>query len=556
MKTLRIFTFAALFLSLSSVFNLTVAAQCRATKPLYISNTVLNPNAAAFGGTILIGTVESDAGESPLEIVSLANQDANVYNPLWNPAKYYGPTGALWSAALLGNLFGLTLDPAGNIYAASAGMIYTNGTLTGTLSGNHSGAIYKIDRATGVPSSFINLTQDDANLPNDSVTLGPGIGNLASNYSNALNIYASNFEDGLVYRLNSSGAAISTYDHGVQGRPAAVNVANLEPIADTSATNGYYGQVPSGITLPGRRVWAVEVYQSRLYYSVWWNAGSGGLQTTWYQTPINIGDESNFNEIWSIALNGDGSFNTASVRREFSMAAVGGNGAQEPITDIIFTPNGRMIFATRGMALDGGLNGNFHRGLVVELSGAYPSWTPNSTKFRIGQNGADSSGGLAYDPTGNASGGRVWATGEALFEGAFNNQQANTFGFQGLNDNGINQTNQTSVLIDADGVQQQEKGSVGNVDIACATTTSAGLSVSGRVFSAYGSPLSRATVAMIDVYGNARRAQTNSFGYFTFPNVPAGDTFVVEVSAKGHQFKGQLLTANENVSDFHITALP
>lgn len=556
MKKTTSFNLLTLLIIVLILLNGNAFAQCRASKPQHVTNTATNPNGAAFTGTILIGTAESDAGEFPLEIINIAAQDQNVFNPLWNPQKYFGPAGNQWTAAALGNLFGLTLDSTGNIYASSAGSIFTNGTSTGSLSGNHSGAIYKIDRTTGLASSFANLTQDDVNLPNDSVTLGPGIGNIASNYANPLYIYATNFEDGRIYRLNASGGIVDFYDHGTQGRPNALNVAGLEAIADTSATNGYYSQINNGITLPGRRTWAVEVRGNRVYYSVWWTTASGGLQPSWYQSPINIGDESTANEIWSVGLNADGSFNAASVRREFSMSAVSGQGAQEPVTDIVFTPNGRMLLATRGMALDGGINGNFHRGIVVELSGAYPAWTANSTKFRVGQNGSDSSGGLAYDPTGNAGAGRVWVTGEALFEGAFNNQQANTFGFQGMNDNGVNQINTTSVLVDADGVQQQEKGSIGDVDIACNQTTAAGASLGGRVVSASGNPLPRISVYLTDAQGNRRYAQSSPFGYFAFNGVTAGETYILEASGKGFRFENRAINVGDDVTDLSITALP
>lgn len=533
---------------------LNVFAQCRSIKPSYLTNPATNPNANNFIGTILIGTVEADASEFPLQAIAINNQDANVFNPLWNPPKYNGPLGNQWTSAALGNLFGVTLDRAGNIYAASAGSIFADGTTSGSLSGNHSGAIYRIDANTGLASNFVNLTQDDANQPADNILQGPGLGDVTTDYATPLNIYASNFEDGRIYRMDANANVLGTYDHGTQGRPNAANVAGLEAISDTNQNQSYINQISTGITLPGRRVWATEVNNGRLYYSVWWETGSDQPQNGWYGAGININDESRKNEVWSVGLNADGSFNTASVRREFSMSAVSGTGSLEPITDIIFMPNGRMIISTRGMALNGGLFGNFHKGLVIELSGGFPNWTANQTKFAVGQNGNDGSGGLAFDPTGNLGGGRIWATGESLFLGSFNNQQADTFGYQGMNDNGTNQNPSTSVLVDSNATSDQEKGSIGDVDITCGVTTAASATVSGRVL--FGKEaVSRASVTIQNTRTNeTKNVQTNSFGNFIFSELAVGDSYIVTVNAKKYPSTNQtrFFQLNDSIGDLEF----
>jgi hypothetical protein len=60
--------------------------------------------------------------------------------------------------------------------------------------------------------------------------------------------------------------------------------------------------------------------------------------------------------------------------------------------------------------------------------------------------------------------------------------------------------------------------------------------VAGRVLTANGRGISKATVVMTDAGGNQRVVITNPFGYFRFTNVQVGATYVFTVSHKSYEF--------------------
>lgn len=51
---------------------------------------------------------------------------------------------------------------------------------------------------------------------------------------------------------------------------------------------------------------------------------------------------------------------------------------------------------------------------------------------------------------------------------------------------------------------------------------------------------------------------TNSFGYFSFTEIPAGDTYIFSAGAKRYQFSEptRVLNVSEDVTDLNFTALP
>ena len=67
-------------------------------------------------------------------------------------------------------------------------------------------------------------------------------------------------------------------------------------------------------------------------------------------------------------------------------------------------------------------------------------------------------------------------------------------------------------------------------------TTAASVSISGRVTTAKGRGINRAYITMIDANGETRNAISNSFGYYYFINVPAGETVIFSVSHKSYAF--------------------
>ena len=84
--------------------------------------------------------------------------------------------------------------------------------------------------------------------------------------------------------------------------------------------------------------------------------------------------------------------------------------------------------------------------------------------------------------------------------------------------------------------------------------TAAGVPVSGRVMTKGGSGIRGAVVVIDDGAGYTRRAVTGSFGYYSFDDVPAGETYTVSVTSKRFQFAPQLVTVNDAVEGLDFIA--
>ena len=84
--------------------------------------------------------------------------------------------------------------------------------------------------------------------------------------------------------------------------------------------------------------------------------------------------------------------------------------------------------------------------------------------------------------------------------------------------------------------------------------TAANIFVSGKVLVSDGRGLTNAVVTLTDGAGNVRTTRSTSFGYFHFPEVAAGGTYILNVASKHYQFVPQVITVTENVSDLRLTA--
>lgn len=80
--------------------------------------------------------------------------------------------------------------------------------------------------------------------------------------------------------------------------------------------------------------------------------------------------------------------------------------------------------------------------------------------------------------------------------------------------------------------------------------TAAGVSVSGRVFSGTGAAVTRAKVILTDSQGAIIQTNTNSFGYYTFENISAGQNVSIEIVAKGSSYPTQIVNLTDSVSNF------
>ena len=84
------------------------------------------------------------------------------------------------------------------------------------------------------------------------------------------------------------------------------------------------------------------------------------------------------------------------------------------------------------------------------------------------------------------------------------------------------------------------------------------VSVGGQVLTANGNGLSRARVTLTDTNGTTRTAITNSFGYFRFDAIEAGQTYIISAFHKRFQFinQTQVVFVGDEITDLGFNALP
>jgi CSLREA domain-containing protein len=84
--------------------------------------------------------------------------------------------------------------------------------------------------------------------------------------------------------------------------------------------------------------------------------------------------------------------------------------------------------------------------------------------------------------------------------------------------------------------------------------TAAGVSISGRILAEKGA-VARARVLLTEANGTVRTAVSNSFGYYRFEGIEAGQIVTLEVRSKLYQFEPRVVAASDNLSDVDFTAL-
>jgi hypothetical protein len=336
----------------------------------------------------------------------------------------------------------------------------TAGGATGTP-----GSIWKVDGVTGEISLF-------ADIPNVG---GAGLGDIVFDASTQ-QFFASDLDDGLVYRLDRNGQVIDSFDHGQSGRPGH----SLAPVADDGSVMditdpAFNAEDPStwGFTPPERKVYGLAVHGGRLYYAV-----AAGPQ------------------VWSVGINLDGSF-ANDARWELDVA---GLPSANEISNIVFDPQGRMILAQRGPQVgsyDYTVFADPKTSSVVRYTQEIPDdpntpsiWIETPDTYAIGfrPDGANATGGIAlgygYDPSPRAIGGAcsnyLWSTGDSLRDDSELNPPLNppldppaqVHGLQG-NDKELvrpeNDPPMNSYFTDYDANtgddQAQDQGHVGDVEI-------------------------------------------------------------------------------------------
>lgn len=82
--------------------------------------------------------------------------------------------------------------------------------------------------------------------------------------------------------------------------------------------------------------------------------------------------------------------------------------------------------------------------------------------------------------------------------------------------------------------------------------TASGVTVSGQVLTPKSGARSASVVKMTDQNGITRTARTNAKGFYTFEEVPAGETYIFNVNSKLYQYNPQVITISENLDGLNF----
>lgn len=107
----------------------------------------------------------------------------------------------------------------------------------------------------------------------------------------------------------------------------------------------------------------------------------------------------------------------------------------------------------------------------------------------------------------------------------------------------------TATITAPPGVTDANTANNSATDVDNLRTTASGVEVSGRVLTPDGRGLRNAQVVMVDASGVARTAVTSSFGYFSFTQVAAGQTYVIGVSSRSYRFASRVIDVTDPVTD-------
>jgi hypothetical protein len=397
-----------------------VVDPCCAGRPTYT-----DPN-YTFGGDILVGTREVEAGTNACVTIFDITQPypGNGVN-FAAVLRYHGP-GDSWNVTNLGSVFGLTMDKYGNIFVCATSCYSADFVGPGG-----DGAVYRIANGTGAINTFITL-------PNSS---GVGLGNISYDCDHD-QFFVTDHEDGKIYRIKTA----------TTNAPTAAIQESFDPMLPD---NGATGFAPLG-----ERLWGVQWHAGRVYYAVWsqnCNETSGPP-----------------NSIRSVGLLG-AAFDPPTDQLEIVLPAHVLN-YSHPVSDITFSPKGSMLLAERSMSGPSSPAAHESRMLEYVCSPAVGGWLlPNLNAYVLGVsatcccsgiagNGTNSAGGVDcdFDPFSPATPfGRVWGTSDAI------NGSLTVYGIQGLPPGGG--TPAVSAWVDFDGsVASSEKTEMGDVEVPCA----------------------------------------------------------------------------------------
>ena len=69
-----------------------------------------------------------------------------------------------------------------------------------------------------------------------------------------------------------------------------------------------------------------------------------------------------------------------------------------------------------------------------------------------------------------------------------------------------------------------------------------------------GHGLRNAQVFLTEANGAVHQVTSSTFGYFNFPSIESGQNVIISVRSKQFQFTPQVVSLNDNVANFQMTA--
>ncbi|WP_166387749.1 hypothetical protein [Polaribacter sp. 11A2H] len=329
-----------------------------------------------------------------------------------------------WTAANIGQVFGIAIDDSENIFLATSG-IYNQSSGYNYDNGVKSATIYKSSSPSWSATPFISLPTSTGNF-ND-------IGNIAYDKRNN-QLFATNLENGIIYRITglngSLGTVVDVYDPWSQ-----------DPLPSAP-----------GIVSQDEQVWGIGVNYE------------GGNTKVYFPRVTSAGAR----EIYSITLNNDGSFPvTASEVVEISAVP----GTQNVISDFAFSSDtNEMLLSERG---------NPHASKVFSYSRT-SAWNFNKQYFvgaNAGADGENSAGGVDFaykELNGDISAdcdNFFWASGNYMDA---SNISGKVYGLEGISYSGNNSSTavsptankDTDLFIDLNGSYSTgDKLGIGDVEV-------------------------------------------------------------------------------------------
>jgi gliding motility-associated-like protein len=381
---------------------------------------------------------------------------------------------AQWKGTNMGDVFGVAIDDQKNAYFTTTKSISSSGS-TGTNSGvAGDGGVYKLNANDWSITPLITTGTGPNQIPNQNV----GLGNICfDKWNNQL--FITNFEDGKIYRFDTNGNLLSTFD----------------PFDPDNGSAGFAGH--------GEAVWGVNVYAEnsnnvKLYFSQWTEDNS-------LATATNVN-----NSVWSVDLDANGEFlGVESLCFSLPDITYSWQSIEEgsyPISDITFSADGKMYVCEKtqgGWSTFGGFDDIFtpgaHNSRLMEFTNVAGNWTMTQHygvgNYNTPTTSDNTAGGVALSNRETTEGidceKLIWATGDALRFSGYNppdGGQDYVYGAAGIpvEGNSIDPTStdyvqNTSIYIDVDytgmGNDGSQKMSFGDIEIYSEQQASSSLNI-------------------------------------------------------------------------------